>query len=70
MKHVEVGETLGNSNTHMVRFNIAISKDRIVNKAMIPNYQKGDYERLRQLLKVVNWEKILKRYDSIDVGCF
>lgn len=60
VKDVEVGETLGNSDHHIVRFNIAISKDRIVNKAKVPNYQKGDYERLRQILGVVNWKNIFR----------
>ena len=33
-------ETLGNSDHEMVRFNIAIKKDNIVNKAMVPKYQR------------------------------
>ena len=57
VKEVEVGETSGNSDHHIIRFNITFSKDRMLNKARVPDYQKGDYGKLRQLLGVVNWEE-------------
>ena len=55
MREVEVGETLGNNDHHIIRFIIAYSKDNKVNKTIVPNYLKGDYDRLRQLLGEVNW---------------
>ena len=54
---VKVGETLGNSDHRIIRFNITFNKDRILNKPRVPNYQKGLYERLLQLLGVVNWDE-------------
>lgn len=56
LKEVEVGETLANSDHHIIRFIINSSRDNIVNKTRVPNYQKGNYGRLRQLLGEVNWE--------------
>lgn len=60
VREVEVGETLGNSDHHIIRFIIAFSKDNIVNKTRVPNYQKGDYDRLRKLLAEINWKEILR----------
>ena len=60
VREVEVGETLGNSDHRIIRFILGFSKDNVVNKTRVPNYQRGDYDRLRQLLGKVNWEEIFR----------
>ena len=67
VRDVEVGETLGNSDHHIVRFNIAINKEKVVNKTKVPNYEKGDYERLRQLLRKVNLEENFRDKTAHDM---
>merc|ERR1712035_270308 len=43
VRDVEVGETLGNSDHHIVRFDITITKDRILNKTL---HQNQDQDQL------------------------
>ena len=67
VRDMEVGETLGNSDHNIVRFNIVMNRERSVNKTKVPNYKKGDYKRLRQLLGEINWEESFRDKSAHDM---
>ena len=55
---IVIGENLGNSDHNIVRFNMNVErKGRIQNKVKVLDLRNGDYNKLRNLLDLVNWDE-------------
>lgn len=60
IKNLTVCETLGDSDHNIIQFDLQMEKQQqSVNREKIPNFAKGEFDKLRSLLRLVNWEKEL-----------
>ena len=64
VQNLTVGESLGGSDHSIIRFNIAGQVDIPTNSTKIPNFAKGDYNKLQGLLGTVEWEGIFSGLDA------
>ena len=62
---LRVGEALGNSDHNVIRFTLSVEYEDKCNNAAIPDFAKGDYDRFREFLRSIHWERAL---GSVDVN--
>jgi len=66
VQNVNVGETFGNSDHNIIRFSLYVGRVA-TNRALIPNFTKGNYSEFRSFLSEINWEVILNGLDAYEM---
>ena len=57
---IHVGESLGTSDHSIIRFNLACKKVVTNNREVIPDHSKGNYTKLREMLRHIDWSEIFQ----------
>ena len=55
----EVGEKLGTSDHHIIRFSINTTYETQENFIEVPDYRKANFDNFRKEMKRVNWYKLM-----------
>lgn len=67
VQDLEVGETLGSSDHNIVRFKIKAISQVKDNPTMVPNFNRADFDSIRQALKVIDWEEEFRTLDAFSM---
>ena len=66
VKGIAISEGLGNSDHNMISFEISSDTKPTVNLLMVPNFNRVDYESIRNELGQVNWNAELAGLDACE----
>ena len=68
VRNLAVGEALGGSDHQIIRFNLEYEVVyRKENKTKIPNFNRGDYDKLRNLLNSINWDEEFRNKNAYEM---
>ena len=66
VENLAVGEHFGDSDHNIIRFDIITSSKIKENNVFIPNFNRANFEEIRNKLREVNWSDILLNLDTDD----
>ena len=66
VQNINVLESLGNSDHNIIMFNITMNKN-VINNIKVPNFNRGDYNKLREKVSIINWKNIFKEKNTYEM---